>query len=108
LPVWAVTWHVDFKQRLPESTALIGLDVDRDGTPVDGDPEVLARKMGSADMRPAPDVPKAHRVGARAEMECAPIEDSVHGTDDRATVGCDRGERVEAHAGQTVEDLLSA
>src|SRR2546426_628136 len=69
LPIWPVPRLVDFQQRSPESTSLIGADVNWDSTPVDGDCELLAGKMRSADVRAGPNVQKAHRVGARAEME---------------------------------------
>src|SRR2546422_7532319 len=66
LPIWPVSRHVDLQQRSPESSCLIGMYVDGHGTSVNCDRELLAGNMGSADVRPAPDVPKAHRVGARA------------------------------------------
>jgi hypothetical protein len=41
-------------------------------------------------------------------MEGTAKEDSVHGPDDRATIGCARGQHQQAHPGQTLGDLLSA
>jgi hypothetical protein len=51
---------------------------------------------------------KRTESGLEPKLERAAIEDSVHRSDDRASVGCDRGQCEQAHAGQTLDDLVSA
>ena len=54
-----------------------GADIDRHGLPVHGDRQLLAWDMAGADLRASADVPEAHRVGSRTEVERAAIEDPV-------------------------------
>src|SRR5919198_4357711 len=66
LPLRAVARDVDVEQCLSELRALLAADVDRDGAAVDGDRQLLAGKMGRADLRPRADVAEAHGIGGRA------------------------------------------
>src|SRR3954469_17335025 len=64
--------------------------------------------MRGAHLRAGPDVLKAHRVGARAEVKRTPVEDPVDRTDDWATIRGDRRESEQAHTRQTFGDLFRA
>ncbi len=82
--------------------------VNWNGTSVDGDGELLAEKVSGADLRPLTDVPKADRVGSRAEVKCASVEDAVDRSDDWPVVASDRGQREQAHTGEAGGNLIGA
>src|SRR4051812_33373859 len=74
-PLLAVARDVDVDERLPETGVRLAADVQLGHTPMNGHGQFLARQMGRADVGPLTDVAEAHRVGRRAEMKCAAVED---------------------------------
>ena len=108
LPLGPVAGQVDFQHGLPKASVLGRANVDRDRASVDRDRELLAGQVAGADLGPGADVPEAHGIGSRAEVERAAVEDPVHGTRQRTVISGDRGQREQAHPGQASADLFGA
>src|SRR3989442_94207 len=76
-PLRSVTRDVDLEQRFPKGRGLHAADIDRGGAPVHGDGELLGRNIRRTHLRPDANVPEAQRVGSRAEVKRASIEDGI-------------------------------
>ena len=71
---------------------------------MDGDGQLLAARVGRADLGTRADVAKAQRIGAAPEIERAAVEDAVDGSDKGAPVGAHRRQRQQAHALQDLHE----
>ena len=105
LPLRSIARDVDVEQRLPEAGVLRRVDVDRDGAAVHRHAELLTGEVRGADVRAGADVPEAHRVGARAEVEGAPVEDPVDRPADRPAVRGRGGQDEQPHAREALGQL---
>lgn len=106
LPLRPIARYVDVQEGLPQLRVRSAAQVDRDRATVDGDRQLLARKMRRADVRSLPDVAEAHGIRRRAEVERPTEVDAVDRADDRAPVGGHGRQRQQAHPGQPIGDLL--
>lgn len=89
----------------PDRDAAAGRGVYRDSVTVR---YTLVTDRPNLGFRSILDVPKAHRIRCRAEVEGAAKEDAVNRSDDRSPIGGDGRQSQQAHTGQAVGDLVGA